>query len=74
VTEELLGTEFALRDGRKVTWGEATRGEHMQRIALLQKNAAGNVDAAARHYQAVAMLDEAGAGSLGLLDRRRATA
>jgi hypothetical protein len=58
VTRELLGTEFALGDGRSVTWGTATKQDHQTRIDLLTKNAAGNVEAAARHSQAIDLLNE----------------
>jgi hypothetical protein len=60
LTEELLGSIFALGDGRRVTWGEATRAEHEQRIDMLAKNANANAAAAARHVAAVSMIEEAG--------------
>jgi hypothetical protein len=60
LTEELLGSIFALGDGRRVTWGEATRAEHEQRIDMLAKNANANAAAAARHMAAVSMIEEAG--------------
>lgn len=56
VTEELLHTEFALGGGQRVTWGEASAEQHRQRIELLSKNAAANVEAAARHEKAIEML------------------
>lgn len=64
VTAELLGSEFALGDGRRVTWGKATKEDHQQRIELLQQNAAANVEAAARHTQTIRMLNEAGVACL----------
>lgn len=59
-TAELLASEFALGDGRRVTWGEATVGDHEQRIELLTKNAAANAEAAARHVNAVSVLTSLG--------------
>lgn len=64
VTAELLGSEFALGDGRRVTWGMATREEHRQRIELLKRNAGANIEAASRHQQAIAMLEASGAECL----------
>lgn len=60
VTQELLGTEFALGDGRRVTWGTATRADHEQRVSMLNNNAAANAEAAARHMQAIDLLERAG--------------
>lgn len=65
VTEELLGEQFALGDGRRVTWGRATVADHEQRITMLAKNAAANVEAAARHQAAIDMIKRAGAEHLG---------
>lgn len=59
-TQELLATVFALGDGERVTWGEATREQHQQRIAMLVGNAAGNVETAARHQAAIRMIDDSG--------------
>ena len=55
-TAELLASEFALGDGRRITWGEASIGDHEQRIALLTRNATANAEAAARHCNAVSTL------------------
>src|SRR5690606_36081744 len=49
LTQELLGSEFALGDGRTVTWGEATAEDHQQRIEMLTKSAGGTLQTAARH-------------------------
>ena len=65
VTEELLGSEFALGDGRRVTWREATVNDHRQRIALLTHNAAANAEAATRHEKAVELIVHAGVATLG---------
>lgn len=67
-TAELLATVFALGDGRKTTWGEATVAEHQQRIAMLTKNAAGVVETAGRHRQAIRMIQDAGVDCLADLD------
>lgn len=67
-TEELLSTMFALGDGERVTWGEASIEQHEQRIALLVGNAAGNVETAARHEVAARMIREAGVTCLAEVD------
>jgi hypothetical protein len=59
-TEELLATFFALGDGTKVSWGDATVEQHQQRIALLVKDIAGTTETAARHQAAIRMIEEAG--------------
>lgn len=63
-TEELLASEFALGDGRRVTWGSATSADHEQRIELLVQNAASNTEAAARHRSAVSTLQMTGCDRL----------
>lgn len=67
LTEELLASSFALGDGTRVTWAEATVEQHQARVAMLQGMAAGTLETAARHEEAVAMLREAGAPCLGTL-------
>lgn len=57
----LLNETFALGDGSKVRWGQATRAEHSQRIIMLTKQSAGIEATAERHRNAIAMLDFAGA-------------
>lgn len=64
LTAELLGAEFALGDGRSVTWGAATVAEHTQRIDLLMGNVRGNLETANRHRSAVAMIAEHGVSTL----------
>jgi hypothetical protein len=56
ITQELLEEEFALGDGRKVTWGRATVLQHTTRIDLLKKNIVGNMSAAIRHQAAIDMI------------------
>lgn len=67
VTAELLGTPFALGDGRSVTWGEATVADHRQRAEMLFRGAAGTLETAARHEAAIRMLDECQARTLSEL-------
>lgn len=64
VTEELLNTVFALGDGVRVTWGEATVEQHLQRVALLSKNAVANIETAARHQAAVSLITQHGSTCL----------
>lgn len=64
VTAELLATRFALGDGTRVTWGEATIDQHRQRIDMLTSIASGTVETAARHHAAISMIESASAGCL----------
>lgn len=64
VTKELMETLFALGDGTRVTWGEATITQHEQRLAMLTGNIEGLADTAARHRRAIEMIQEAGVTSL----------
>jgi hypothetical protein len=53
-TAELLATSFAIdNSGETVTWAAATVEQHERRIAMLEANVAGNIEAAARHRKAV---------------------
>lgn len=63
-TRELLDSVFALGDGQRTTWGEATVAEHRQRISLLITGAAGTVETAARHQAAIRLIEEAGVSRL----------
>lgn len=67
LTEELLESAFALGNGERVTWGQATIDQHTQRIALLTGNIAGNIETAARHQTAIDMIQEVGAENLAAL-------
>lgn len=67
VTKTLLESQFALGDGRKVTWVKATKGEHQKRIALLEGNILANTEAAARHRKAIQLLEKHDAACLGEL-------
>lgn len=63
-TAELLGSHFALADGTQVTWGEATRDQHIERAAMFEANVAANAEGAVRHLAAVRDLDTAGVACL----------
>jgi hypothetical protein len=60
VTAELLATTFSLGDGTYTSWGDATVADHQKRIALLTRNAAGNIDTASLHRAAIEMIEESG--------------
>lgn len=70
VSAELLGSEFALGDGVRVTWGSATVDQHLQRASLTTSNAVSNAEDAARHLAAVRMIQERGANTLGEANER----
>lgn len=57
-TNDLLASEFAVGDGTHVTWGDATREQHITRIGLLTRNARGNLEAIRRHESAVSTIAE----------------
>lgn len=63
-TAELLGSSFALRDGTRVTWGQATRDQHLERVDMFVERAEVNMEGAARHEVAVRALQESGARCL----------
>lgn len=69
--QELLDAGFALPDGRMVAWGDATVEEHEQRANMLSKNAAANVEAAARHVRAITDIRAAGVTTLREVVERR---
>ena len=73
-TAELLESGFALGDGTTVTWGEATVEQHQQRIALLTRNAAGNLQTAARHQSAVDEIERSGVACLAQAKRQESAA
>lgn len=64
VTSELLNTIFALGDGTKTTWGDATVEQHRIRIQMLTSHAAGTIETAGRHDAAIRMIQGAGVSSL----------
>jgi hypothetical protein len=61
---EVLGLSFALPNGKEVTFGDATRSEHEQVIAMCDGQSRGAVKRAARHQQAIDLLDASGARCL----------
>lgn len=63
-TEELLASTFAMPDGTLVSWGAATVAQHTERRDMLVTNAAGNLQAAARHEAALTKLRETSAACL----------
>ena len=68
-TTELLDATFALPDGIRVMWGEATIEQHEARIQMLSSIASGTLETAARHGQAVDELRAASAATLNDLVR-----
>lgn len=52
-TVELLDSSFALPDGTRVRWGDASVSQHMDRAAYLETQAASVVETAALHRQAI---------------------
>jgi hypothetical protein len=65
VTADLLASLFAVGDGRRVTWAEATKDDHRQRIEMLSANITANAEAAARHQIAIQIITDAGVETLG---------
>lgn len=63
-TAQLLSTEIAMPDGRRTTWGMATVSEHRARHAMLTANASANTVNAARHAEALDLLESTGATCL----------
>ena len=62
-----LDLEFALPDGSRVRWSEATAAQHEARAEHLEKLAAGNADTARLHRSAVRDLTANGVQTLGEL-------
>jgi len=70
VTAELLATTFALGDGSRVTWGDATVEQHTQRVEMLLASAGGTIETAGRHSAAIQMIEAHGATCLrGLVEQ-----
>lgn len=68
--EDLADTKFALADGARVTWGEATTIQHQERITILRVNALANIEAMRRHEAAILDLEAIEAKTLNeLLER-----
>lgn len=64
ITSELLASRFAAGPGREVTWGAATVADHRMRIEMQTKFAAGSMEDAARHAEAIRVIEEAGVATL----------
>ena len=62
--QDMLRRSFALGDGSSVSWGQATKRQHEQRIALLQGQVVGFRETIKRHEQALDALQRAGARCL----------
>lgn len=74
-TMELLHSDFALRNGNRVTWGEATVEQHTERRSMFADNAKANLAGAARHDIAITSLTNTGALNLnGLVAGQEAAA
>lgn len=58
-TADLLASTFALPDGKRVTWGEATADQHRIRVNMLVKQAAGTTETAALHQKALQEMGQA---------------
>lgn len=57
-TRELLQSSFTLKDGTKVTWGQATVGQHLERVKMFSDQAELSMQGAERHRQAVRDIKE----------------
>lgn len=68
-TADLLASEFAVGDGSLVTWGRATANQHRARVALLARNARGNLEAIRRHEAALTTIAESGVACLDEVTR-----
>lgn len=55
-TEAFLNSEFAVGDGRRVTWGDATSDDHIARIKLMQAQIAGINEDIELHQRVVEVL------------------
>lgn len=67
--KQLAEEFFALGDGRRVRWGEATVEEHRQRIEMLERMRAGLADTVALHAEAIAAIEAAGVVCLDEIER-----
>jgi hypothetical protein len=57
---DILGLTFALRNGDRVTFRDATAEQHMARAAYLREMAATDMQTASRHDEAARMIRAAG--------------
>lgn len=63
-TAELLATTFAVGDGERPTYGEATLDQHRRCVEMLLGNAVGNLETAAYHKVAIDLITATGADTL----------
>jgi hypothetical protein len=63
-TQAFLDSEFALGDGRRVTWGEATREDHMARIEYMRTRIESMDEDVHMHLRVLTVLENAGARTL----------
>lgn len=63
-TAELLAEQFAMPDGTKVAWGEASIEQHQVRVALFLSQAHTGMEGAARHQKAIDELTARGVAKL----------
>lgn len=61
----LFDRDFALPGGGRVSWRDATVEQHVKRAVMLEVMAAGDLETAALHRQAIADIRSAGAYNLG---------
>lgn len=64
----LADETFALGDGRRVKWGEATVEQHAERIVMLEKLVAGTQRTIEQHRDAVEMIEVAGVACLNEIE------
>lgn len=64
LTIELLGSQFALGDGRTTTWGRASIEDHEQRIAVLMQGIEGSGRTIVLHEKAIELLEARSAACL----------
>lgn len=67
VRRKLSQTEFALPDGRYVSWGQATAEDHRLRAQWQRAHSASCIEDAERHEAAAALIETAGVSCLDSL-------
>lgn len=70
----ILTAKFALGNGERVTWGEATVEQHETRLRLIMANIKGLSETADRHRKAISLLRQTGAKCIGDLAAKGAVA
>lgn len=68
----LLQSPFAIGDGQKVTWGQATIEQHQRRVMYLQKLRDGIDRTIEQHQAAIALLESSAASCLDDLESEAA--